>query len=333
MRRTLRYVLTLLLLPALLAGALLLFANSGTGQGLLAWGLGELSSGRMVLSGLSGTLPWGPRIERLELHDGDGAWLVAEGARLDLALRPLLGGTVAIEDLSADSVVLHRLPPGDRQADGPGRLPVRVLVQRLFIEDLGLNELVPGAPRLTIEGSGDLVSAADGRATLSIWAPGRGDRYHLEAATEAAHDRLALSVREAPGGLVAALAGLAGVQVPVELGGWRLDGSAEGPRSALALTASLEAELGAEPGTRLATEPGTGPLRATAPGPARPGVRLHPGPTPHRRPARPDPHGPRVPGHGLATGGGQGGPDRTPESPPGPSRPGAGRAIDRRDHY
>ena len=266
MLRLLRYLLTLMLLPALLAGALLLFANSGAGQGLLAWGLGELSGGRVVLSGLSGTLPWGPRVERLELHDGDGPWLVAEGVYLDQALRPLLEGTVAIEDLSARSLVLRRLPSNDPQAAGPMRLPVRVVVQRLFIADLGLDELVSGAPRLTIEGSGDLAGAADGWATLSIRVPGREDRYHLEVTTEAGHDRLALSVEESPGGLVAALAGLAGVQVPAGLGGWTLEGRAEGPRSALTLTASLEADLVAEPGARLATEPGRGQLHVTAVG-------------------------------------------------------------------
>ena len=179
MRRLLRYLLTLLLLPVLLAGALLLFANSGTGQRLIAWGLGELSGGRVVLSGLSGALPWAPRIERLELHDGDGAWLVVEDALLDIAPLQLLRRKVAIEALAARSVVLLRLPPLDQQAAAPIQLPVRVLLQRLFIEDLAIDQLVPGAPRLTIEGSGSVAGAADAQATLLLTSPGRGDRYHL----------------------------------------------------------------------------------------------------------------------------------------------------------
>ena len=40
MRRLLRYLLAALLLPVLLVAALLLAANTGTGQRLIAWGVG-----------------------------------------------------------------------------------------------------------------------------------------------------------------------------------------------------------------------------------------------------------------------------------------------------
>ena len=138
-------------------------------------------------------------------------------------------------------MVLLRLPPRDQRAAAPIQLPVRVLLERFFIEDLAIDQVVPGAPRLTIDGSGAVASAEDVQATLLMTAPGRTDRYRLEVGIDDGQYRLTLALQEAPGGLLAALAAAAGVQVPADLDGWRLDATAEGPRSALALNATLAA--------------------------------------------------------------------------------------------
>jgi translocation and assembly module TamB len=258
MRRFLRRLATGLLLPvlllALVLAALLLAANTGTGQRLIAWGLGEMSDGQVVLSGLSGALPGAPRIARLELRDGEGTWLVVEDVLLDIAPWQLLRLKVLIEAVTARSVVLLRLPPRDETTAAPIRLPMHILLERFFIEDLAIDQVVPGAPRLTIDGSGSVANAADVQATLLMTAPGRTDRYRLEVAISDGRDRFTLALQEAPGGLFAALAASAGVQVPADLDGWRLDARAEGPRSTLALNVALEAKLA------------VGPLQAAAEG-------------------------------------------------------------------
>ena len=316
MLRLLRYLLILLLLPGLLAGALLLFANTGTGQRLIAWGVGEMSGGQVVLSGLSGALPGAPRIARLELRDRDGTWLVVEDALLDIAPLQLLRRKVAIEALTARSVVLLRLPPRDEAAAAPIQLPVRVLLQRFFIEDLAIDQVVPGAPRLTIDGSGSVASAVDVHATLLMTAPGRTDRYRLEVAISDGRDRLTLALQEAPGGLLAALAASAGVQVPADLDGWRLDARAEGPRSALALNATLAAgplQAAAEGVFDLESGSATG-LRLSADVPA---MALAPG---------------DAPADLLATNGRQGGPDRALPRTARQRPLGTGRALGRRSH-
>jgi len=241
MRRFLRHLLTTLLLPILLLAVLLLAANTDPGRRLIAWGVGEMTGGQVVLSGLSGALPGAPRIARLELRDGDGTWLVVEDAALDIDPLQLLRRKVAIEALTARSVVLRRLPPRDEGAAAPIQLPVRVLLQRFFIEDLTLDQAVPGAPRLTLDGSGLVASAEDVQATLRMTAPGRADRYRLEVGISEGHYRLKLALQEAPGGLLAALVASAGVHVPADLDGWHLDATAEGPRAALALNAALAA--------------------------------------------------------------------------------------------
>jgi len=250
MRHLLRPVLTLLLLPLLALALLLSAANTDPGRRVIAWGLAELSGGQVILSGLSGTLPTAPRIARLELRDAAGAWLVVEEAVLDLELLPLLRGTIAIAALTARSVVLHRVPAADENTAGGIELPVRVLLGHLAIDRLDLHGAVPGAPRVTITGSGSVATAADLQATVLMTAPGRTDRYRLELASGAGHDRLDLAFQEAPGGLVAALAAAAGVSLPTAQDGWRLDAAAAGPRTALDLNAVLAA----------------GPLQATAAG-------------------------------------------------------------------
>ncbi len=245
MRRVLHLMLSALLLPVLLLAivlaALLLAANTGTGQRLIAWGLVEMSGGQVVLSGLSGTLPGAPRIARLELRDGDGTWLVVEDAALDIAPWQLLRLKVLIEAVTARSVVLLRLPRRDQQAAAPIQLPMHILLERLFIEALAIDQVLPGAPRLTIDGSGVVASPEEVQATLLMTASGRTDRYRLEVAVSDGYARLNLALQEAPGGLFAALAASAGMQVPADLDGWRLDARAEGPRSTLALNAALEA--------------------------------------------------------------------------------------------
>jgi translocation and assembly module TamB len=250
MRHVLRPLLTLLLLPLLVVALLWLAVNTDPGRRVLAWSLAELSNGQVVVSGLSGTLPTAPRIARLELRDAAGAWLVVEGAVLDLELLPLLRGTIAIAALTARSVVLHRVPVGDETAAVGIELPVQVLLGHLAIDRLDLDGAVPGAPALTITGSGSVATATHLQARVLITAPGRMDSYRLDLARGAESDRLDVAFQEAPGGLVAALAAAAGVRLPAVLDGWRLDASAVGPRTALDLNAVLAA----------------GPLQATAAG-------------------------------------------------------------------
>ena len=194
-----------------------------------------------MLSGLSGTLPGAPRIGRLELRDADGAWLVVEDVTLAIDPLPLLRGKVAIEALNARSVALLRRPAGDEDEAAPIQLPVRILLGRLVIDDLSLAGAVPGAPRLVIEGSGAVASAQDVQATVLMTAPGRTDRYRLEIGIGEGQYRLNLALQEAPGGLLAALATAAGVRVPTDLAGWRLDATAAGPAAAVALKATLAA--------------------------------------------------------------------------------------------
>lgn len=240
--RFLRTLLAALVVPLVLVAVLLLVANTEGGRRLVAWGVGQATGGQVVLMDLDGALPFAPRIGRLELRDGEGIWLAVEGAELDLDPWRLLHGELAAESLTARSLVVARLPAGEGSGGGwPLRLPLRLQLERLAIEDLQLDGVVPGAPRLAVEMGGVVGGGDDLRGTLLMTAAGRSDRYRLEAEAANGRLRLVLAIQETPGGLLAALAGSAGVQLPAGIADWRLDARADGPFEALALNAKLDA--------------------------------------------------------------------------------------------
>lgn len=238
MYRPLRSLLDILAVLPLLAGVLLLAANTEPGRDLIVHGIAVASRGQVVLEGLGGTLPLAPRIKGLALHDPDGAWLRIQDVALDLDPWPLLRGEALGVTLVAEALTLERLPPPSEGEGAAGGLPFAVQVRHLRLARLGLDGVVPGAPPLTLEGDGLAATLADLAATLILTAPGRPDRYSLELGLARDRYRLDLAVQEAPGGLLAALLG-PGQPSLEALGDWHLVAQAEGPATALALDATL----------------------------------------------------------------------------------------------
>jgi translocation and assembly module TamB len=241
MGRILRNLLASLLLPVALLAALLLALNTDPGRRLVTWGLAELSGGQIVPTGLSGTLPFAPRLERLELRDAQGTWLVIEDAALAIDAGRLLHGELAVKTLGAGRVAATRLPEPAQEPAGSIRLPFALSVARLDIRELDLVRALPGAPRIAIQGSGSVAGAGDGDLSLAIKALERTDRYRLQAAVVAGQYAAGLAIREGPGGLIQVLAHAVGVTLPYDVGTWRLDASAAGPPESLALNAMLDA--------------------------------------------------------------------------------------------
>jgi len=241
MRRVLRPLLAALLLPILLAAALVLAVNTEPGLRLLAWGIAQATDGQVLVSGLGGRIPFSPRLERLELRDTQGAWLRIEEASLAIDPGGLVRGELVVDSFEARSVVLTRPPEPGQDAGGTGALPFGIRVEHLGIAAFSLGTLAPGAPRLAVAASGRALGA-ELRARVEAGAEGRADLYRLELAIADGHHDLTVTAREAPGGLLTALAGQAGWPLPAALGAWRLDARAEGPRAAVGIRATLEAE-------------------------------------------------------------------------------------------
>lgn len=220
--RALRTTLAVLLLPVALLALLLAALQTQVGRDQFRDLLVALVSGpelTLQIGRIGGAPPGHLVIEGLAVGDAEGTWLT--GDRLELAWSPLalLGGTLAVERLTAGEIALSRLPAGGTEppaeSQGPGlpRLPFEIALDRLEVARLALGAPVLGeALELSIEGAlaaerGGLVEShltvaqIGGEGTVAAAANYRVSDRHLVASIEAS----------APaGGLVSRLSGLPG---------------------------------------------------------------------------------------------------------------------------
>ena len=158
-RRIIRWCLIgIVLLP--LTGLALVFgyAQTGFGKRLLASLIGDLASqpGMTIsVTGISGFVPVDIAIDQVTIADAGGTWLTLENAALGWSPLALIGGTAAIDTLSAERLTLHRLPEAGVDPEPPPEqestallpeLPLAVRLDRLVIEELALDEAVLGDP-------------------------------------------------------------------------------------------------------------------------------------------------------------------------------------------
>ena len=235
-------LLALLLLPLVLAAVVLVALNTAPGQGFLARQIASLTGGTVVISGLHGGLPGGPRIDRIELRDSQGVWLTVDHAALDWSPLALISGDAHVTRLAAQSVSMPRLPvsnPASTAApssSGTFQLPVRVDADEVHVGRIDLGPAVAGAPiAASLDGSAHLASLQDGDANVLLRAADGSGTYHLRGHIDPAAIRATLRADEAAHGMVAGLAHLP------DLGALGVRASVDGPWTAavtqLALTA------------------------------------------------------------------------------------------------
>lgn len=230
-----------LILPVLLAGLVLVGANTAPGRAALERLASALVPG-LTLEGLDGPLPGRPGFARLALADADGVWLEIEDARLVWNPLALLRGEAHVEALSATRMALHRLPPAEAEtAPRPlipevPRLPLALRADRLALERMELGAPVLGQTavlhatanaRLDAVGLTLALDAAteDGAGALALDAALRPDTGRLTARA---------TLRGAAGGPLSALMGLGDRPINLDLS---LDGPAEDAAFALRATA------------------------------------------------------------------------------------------------
>lgn len=231
MRRLLNQLWFLFVLPPSLVVALFLGANTESGRGLIAREIEHASGGRLLLSGLGGLLPLAPRVARLELRDADGIWLEIEDTALRIDGGELLRATLMIDTLSAGRLTFRRPPVAQGTVAEPIRPPLPVRLRHLRIEALDLDGMLPGAPVLTVDGSGHLRGSEEIEASLLLSTANAGlagsANLHLIVGTDGpprldATGELALT--EAPAPIAALLGPTARFGVSVRHAGdaWRV---------------------------------------------------------------------------------------------------------------
>ena len=172
--------------------------------------------------GFEGALSSRATITTLTIADDIGVWLTVEGAVLDWSQSSLLSGELKINELSATSITLSRLPEtGDGslpalEAAGFSlpELPVSIDIGSIAADRIVLGETVLGQ---AVEGRLDAsLSLADGsgKARLALVRSGTGPAG--EISLNAAYDNttrmldLQLLAGEAEGGIVTSLLGIPG---------------------------------------------------------------------------------------------------------------------------
>jgi translocation and assembly module TamB len=233
----------LLGLPVLLVLLILLAANVDPGRQLIERVVARLTSGQVVLNGLSGRFPDALRLAGLQLRDAGGPWITAHGLALEWSPVSLLSGTVRIARLHADDLTIARLPLLPAGAPTPAKpgsagfsLPVAVDLQRLDILRLTLGAALAGAPAtLKLAGSAHLVSLEDAAASISVDRLDSAGTYKVNAAIGRDSISARLQAAEPANGLLSRLAALPA------LGAVGLDATLDGPRKAGRLKLALSA--------------------------------------------------------------------------------------------
>ena len=221
-----------------LAGGLLLGANTEAGRAFMGRAISGLTGGQVRVSGFAGHFPDDFRVGRLELADEGGSWLRAENLALRWSPRRLLAGELAVQSLSAGRVTLARLPADGAAGSGSGSfaLPLPVRVERLLVGRIEIAKPVIGiAAAFTLDGHADVPSLERAAGALSLRRLEKPGEYRLDARQDGAGLHARLSVSEQDDGLLAAIAGIP------ELGPVSADATADGPAEALASRVVLDA--------------------------------------------------------------------------------------------
>ncbi len=220
MRRFLALLLTLALLPLAVAAQ---DDDRGFLEGLIEDNLS--SAGREVrITGFEGALSSRATLEELTIADDQGIWLTLRGATLDWNRSALLGGRLEVTTLSAEELIVPRLPvTGDAggevpSAAAPGfslpELPVSIEIGKLAIGRADLGEALFGeAASISLDGAVSLIDGA-GIANLKVErVDGKRGTVALDAAySNTTQDlKLDLSLSEEPDGIAVNLLNLPGL--------------------------------------------------------------------------------------------------------------------------
>ncbi len=235
-------------LPALPSEAHAAFGIPGPTQLILDL-VGKITGGAVSATGVTGW-PNDLHVDRLELRDAEGAWLVAEDVSLKWHPYLLATKDVAIDSVTARTLSVPRLqaasPTPAPPSNEPASLPVKIDVKSLHVDRVELGAPVVGAAAaFSLDGRLALPTLLTPAADLhAVRLDGPGGDYKIVGDVTDTNIDATVAITEPPHGFIADVAKLP------DLGALDLDAAVAGPRTALATKLTLAA----------------GPLRAAANG-------------------------------------------------------------------
>jgi len=201
--------------------------------------IARLSSGQVMLTGVSGHFPDDLRIAHVEARDAESVWLSADDLALQWSPSGLVRKLLQVQLLRAGRVQLLRLPapptsPKDKSESF--KLPMRVDVAHVEIDKLDIGAPLGGtAASVRIRGNIRAASLreADGAFTaIRLDAPGN---YQFNGRIDPTSLKIDLDLNEPPQGLLAGL-----VDLP-DLGALSIQANIDGPRNATAMRLAIVA--------------------------------------------------------------------------------------------
>ena len=177
---------------------------------------------QVIVTGFSGALSSKASVEQLTIADADGIWLTLKGVTLDWNRSALFGGRVSVDELSAQEIILDRMPVNDPDAlpsPEAGGFSLPDLPVSVDIGSVVAEKIVLGAPVLgtAVEGRFEAsLTLADGEGrgalVLERTDDGPAGKINLEASYSNASQQLVLDLTasEAEGGIASTLLGLPG---------------------------------------------------------------------------------------------------------------------------
>lgn len=202
---------------------------------------------QVVISGFEGALSSQAKIAEMTIADDSGVWLTLRGVVLDWSRSSLLSGVVSVNELSADEIIVARMPVSPPETPAPEagefslpELPVSVEIGKLAATHITLGPDILGQP---VEGHLDAALSlvgGEGKANLVLERldDGPEGRIALTASYSNANKELAvdLTAVEGEGGIASTKLDLPGhPSVSLEIHG-------EGPFSDFSADVTLATE-------------------------------------------------------------------------------------------
>lgn len=228
---------SLALLAALLVSTLLIVGNTGSGRALIVRLTSRFTEGHVQLSGIGGSFPAALDLEKLQLSDDRGVWLVAEHISLRWSPMALLTRRVQVDTLHIGRLHIERAPVSKPQtkSSGPVSIP-RSDLSHLSIDALELGADLAGAPvSLAVNGSAHWRSLRDATASISAQRTGGMGNYDAQLRFDADRMDATVKLREPANGPLENL-----LQVP-GLGDLSVFAQLSGPRTAENIQLILDA--------------------------------------------------------------------------------------------
>ena len=167
------------------------------------------------LQGFRGALSSEAALDRLTVADAEGIWLEIEGAVLNWNRAAVLRGEIEIRTLTADRLVLHRLPEAEPSPPSPEatgfalpELPVSIDIQTAAIARLELGAPVLGDPVVATAAASVTLAGGEGSAMLELdRIDGQEGRIALSASYDntSTQTRIDLTAQEGAGGIAVSM--------------------------------------------------------------------------------------------------------------------------------